>query len=43
MEEDEEELEIQNESGEEWQDPDKVSGPRIPFSLTGDAHMRKRN
>ncbi|KAF6127473.1 stromal antigen 3 [Phyllostomus discolor] len=30
MEEDEEELEIQNESGEEWQDPDKHSYPSEP-------------
>nr|KAF6442460.1 stromal antigen 3 [Rousettus aegyptiacus] len=30
MEEDEEELEIQNESGEEWQDPDKHSSPSEP-------------
>uniref|UniRef100_A0A671E2M2 Cohesin subunit SA n=1 Tax=Rhinolophus ferrumequinum TaxID=59479 RepID=A0A671E2M2_RHIFE len=30
MEEDEEELEIQNESGEEWQDPDEHSSPSEP-------------
>lgn len=31
--EDKEETGTQNESGEEWQDPDKVSGPSLPFSL----------
>lgn len=33
MEEDEEELEIQNDSSEEWQGTGKVSGSNSPFSL----------
>lgn len=33
MEEDEEELEVQNDSNEDWQGSGKVSGPSSPFSL----------